>query len=88
MAPDFAERLSAYHEAGHAVMAELCGRQVTEVEIIGDREQITPVPEPGTLALLGLGLARSRRLLRLLSDATPPDDLLADLRRGFAALAG
>ncbi len=38
MAPDFAERLSAYHEAGHAVMAQLCGRQVTEVEIIGDRE--------------------------------------------------
>ncbi|MCG6949352.1 MAG: hypothetical protein LJE93_10610 [Acidobacteria bacterium] len=38
MAPDFAERLSAYHEAGHAVMAQLCGRHVTEVEIIGDRE--------------------------------------------------
>ncbi len=36
--PDFAERLSAYHEAGHAVMAQLCGRQVTEAEIIGDRE--------------------------------------------------
>jgi len=32
------ERLTAYHEAGHAVMAQLCGRQVTEVEIVGDRE--------------------------------------------------
>ena len=31
-----AERLTAFHEAGHAVMAELCGRQVTEVEIVGD----------------------------------------------------
>jgi hypothetical protein len=33
-----AERLTAYHEASHAVMAQLCGRQVTEVEIVGDRE--------------------------------------------------
>ncbi len=31
-------RLTAYHEAGHAVMAQLCGRRVTEVEIIGDEE--------------------------------------------------
>ena len=36
--PSDAERLTAYHEAGHAVIAELCGRQVTEVEIVGDRE--------------------------------------------------
>ena len=36
--PTEADRLTAYHEAGHAVMAELCGRQVTEVEIVGDRE--------------------------------------------------
>ena len=36
--PAEAERLTAFHEAGHAVMAQLCGRQVTEVEIIGDRE--------------------------------------------------
>jgi len=33
-----AERLTAFHEAGHAVMAQLCGRQVTEVEIVGDGE--------------------------------------------------
>ena len=33
-----AKRLTAFHEAGHAVMAQLCGRQVTEVEILGDRE--------------------------------------------------
>jgi ATP-dependent Zn protease len=30
--------LTAYHEAGHAVMAQLCGQQVTEVEIVGDDE--------------------------------------------------
>lgn len=36
--PTDAERLTAFHEAGHAVMAQLCGRQVTEVEIVGDRE--------------------------------------------------
>jgi len=33
-----AERLTAFHEAGHAVMAQLCGRLLTEVEIVGDRE--------------------------------------------------
>jgi hypothetical protein len=33
-----AERLTAFHEAGHAVMAELRGRLLTEVEIVGDRE--------------------------------------------------
>lgn len=31
-------RLTAYHEAGHAVMAQLCGQHITEVEIIGDEE--------------------------------------------------
>jgi len=36
--PIDAERLTAFHEAGHAVMAELCGRLLTEVEIVGDRE--------------------------------------------------
>jgi len=30
------ERLTAYHEAGHAVMASLCGRRVTRLEIVGD----------------------------------------------------
>lgn len=29
---------SAYHEAGHAVMAHLCGQHLTQVEIIGDEE--------------------------------------------------
>ena len=33
-----AERLTAFHEAGHAVIAELCGRLLTEVEILGDRD--------------------------------------------------
>lgn len=32
------ERLTAIHEAGHAVMAELCGQHLTEVEIEGDSE--------------------------------------------------
>jgi ATP-dependent Zn protease len=36
--PAEAERLTAFHEAGHAVMAELCGRLLTEVEILGDRD--------------------------------------------------
>ena len=51
--PTEAERLTAFHEAGHAVMAELCGRLLTEVEIVGDREHtgsvqslsFTPDPE-------------------------------------------
>jgi ATP-dependent Zn protease len=32
------ERLTAYHEAGHAVVAHLCGRRVTRLEIVGDAE--------------------------------------------------
>ena len=31
-------RLTAYHEAGHAVMAQLCNQQITEIEIVGDEE--------------------------------------------------
>jgi hypothetical protein len=48
-----ATRLTAFHEAGHAVMAELCGRRVTEVEIVGDSEHTGSVhslafpPDPG-----------------------------------------
>jgi ATP-dependent Zn protease len=48
-----ATRLTAFHEAGHAVMAELCGRQVTEVEIVGGPEHTGTVhslafpPDPG-----------------------------------------
>lgn len=30
------DRATAYHEAAHAVMGELCGRRLTEVEIVGD----------------------------------------------------
>jgi hypothetical protein len=36
--PPDSERLTAYHEAGHALMAELCGQQITHVEIVGDSE--------------------------------------------------
>jgi len=32
------ERFTAYHEAGHAVMAQLCGQQITRVEIVGDAD--------------------------------------------------
>ena len=28
------ERLTAYHEAGHVVMAQLCGQQITEVGLL------------------------------------------------------
>lgn len=31
-------RLIAFHEAGHAVMAQLCGQRITEVEIVGDED--------------------------------------------------
>jgi ATP-dependent Zn protease len=33
-----AELLTAFHEAGHAVMAELCGQHITKVEIEGDED--------------------------------------------------
>lgn len=36
--PADSERLTAFHEAGHALMAELCGQQITGVEIVGDAE--------------------------------------------------
>jgi hypothetical protein len=36
--PREGERLTAFHEAGHALMAELCGQQITSVEIVGDAE--------------------------------------------------
>ncbi len=32
------ERLTAYHEAGHALASELYGQVLTRVEILGDRE--------------------------------------------------
>lgn len=35
---DDAERLTAIHEAAHAVLAELCGERITRVEIVGDSE--------------------------------------------------
>jgi hypothetical protein len=36
--PRESERLTAVHEAGHALMAELCGQQIMSVEIVGDTE--------------------------------------------------
>jgi len=55
--PADGERLTAFHEAGHAVMADLCGRFLTEVEIVGDREHtgmvhslaFPPDPEGGAM---------------------------------------
>jgi len=34
----FERMRTAYHEAGHAVMAHLCGQRVESVEILGDEE--------------------------------------------------
>jgi ATP-dependent Zn protease len=49
------QRLTAFHEAGHAVMAELCGQHITKVEIEGDSEHSGSVrslrfePDPSEL---------------------------------------
>ncbi len=40
---------TAYHEAGHAVMAHLCGQRVVSVEILGDEEL------SGSVSTLSLG---------------------------------
>ena len=63
-----AEQLTAFHEAGHAVMAELCGRQVTEVEIVGDLEHTSSVhslafpPDPADQAAAGSEAEVERQL--------------------------
>lgn len=50
------ERLTALHEAGHAVIAQLCGQQITTVEIVGDAEHAGSVqslrfpPDPAEAA--------------------------------------
>jgi ATP-dependent Zn protease len=69
--PSEAERLTAFHEAGHAVMAELCGRQVTEVEIVGDREHSGMVhslafpPDPADSAAPGSETEEVKRHLKI-----------------------
>ncbi len=44
------ERATAYHEAGHAVIAVLCGERLTGVEIVGDDHHL------GSVDALRLGL--------------------------------
>ena len=67
-----AERLTAFHEAGHAVMAELCGRLLTEVEIVGDREHTGSVqslafpPDPADGAQSGEETEDVERRLKII----------------------
>jgi len=64
--------LTAFHEAGHAVMAHLCGRRLTQVEIDGDRHrsgsctflQHDPDPEEAVDSLVP-GVHLERELLCL-----------------------
>lgn len=62
-----ADSLTAVHEAGHAVMAELCGRLLTEVEIVGDREHS--------------GMVHSLAFPPDRSGAVPPEDEAEDVER-------
>ena len=63
------KRLTAFHEAGHAVMAELCGQHITKVEIEGDSEHSGSVQslrfEPDPQA----SYDRSARTIALIKDA-------------------
>jgi hypothetical protein len=67
-----AQRLTAFHEAGHAVMAELCGRHVTEVEIVGDREHAGTVrslalaPDPVVEAVPEIEAEEVERQLKIM----------------------
>lgn len=63
-----AERLTAIHEAAHAVMAEICGERITVVEIVGDAEHSGTVeslrfvtdPEEGLSADEASGIVKRR----------------------------
>ena len=64
------ERLTAYHEAGHAVMAQLCGQQITRVEIVGDADHTGSVDSlrfPADSATDGGAQATENRLRCILA---------------------
>ena len=70
--PTQAERLTAFHEAGHAVMAELAGRLLTEVEIVGDREHS--------------GMVHSLAFPSRAADGDDPDEIECQLKIMLAGL--
>ena len=83
-----AERLTAFHEAGHAVMAQLCGRQVTEVEIVGDREHTGMVhslafpPDPADGAATEAENDDVERQLKVILAGTVAEAMVSD-RQGW-----
>lgn len=86
-------RLTAHHEAGHAVMAELCGQHVTAVEIVGDDDRSGSVrslrfrPDPLEVVDPSLPTAHlERRLLCLL--AGPVAEEMAGGRDDWAERGG
>jgi len=87
--PGHERRLAAHHEAGHAVMAELCGQHVTAVEIVGDDDRSGSVeslrfrPDPLEVVDPTLPTAHlERRILCLL--AGPVAESLAGGRDDWA----
>jgi len=92
-APGRELRLTAHHEAGHAVMAELCGQHVTAVEIVGDDDRTGSVrslrfrPDPLEVVDPSLPTAHlERRLLCLL--AGPVAEEMAGGRHDWADRGG
>lgn len=87
-----AERLTAFHEAGHAVMAELCGRQVTEVEIVGDLEHTGSVrslafpSDPADRVTAGSG-AEVERQLKIVLAGTVAEAMVSG-RKGWDETSG
>jgi ATP-dependent Zn protease len=83
-----AERLTAFHEAGHAVMAQLCGRQVTEVEIVGDREHTGMVhslafpPDPSDGAAPESEIDDTERQLKIILAGTVAEAMVSG-RKGW-----
>jgi ATP-dependent Zn protease len=83
-----AEQLTAFHEAGHAVMAQLCGRQVTEVEIVGDREHTGMVhslafpPDPSDGAAPESEIDDTERQLKIILAGTVAEAMVSG-RKGW-----
>jgi hypothetical protein len=83
-----AERLTAFHEAGHAVMAELCGRLLTEVEIVGDREHTGMVhslafpPDPADVTAAETETEEVERRLKIILAGTVAEAMVSG-RQGW-----